>query len=226
MVKIKQLNNCLNKYNAKYKTENKLEIFSEEQGFDSDEEISKNLNLSSSILANKCFDFNNYKKINKIMKSQILKLKSKIKKMKEYIRNLQSINKNFDYIDLPANSNIEIEGEDCMEEDNNENSETNINTDESYLYSEESYFSESEENISISERIINPIIDNKINKNLYSFIPKIDLSLINFNKMNYINQKKEKIHTRDNNYDQDELSMKINKIKKNRIMYGETRYIN
>ena len=214
--KIKILNNCLNKYNAKFEPENEIEILSDEQGYDSEDEISKNLNLSSSILANKCFGFNKYKKINKKMKGQISKLKSKIKKMNAYIKNLKGINKNFDYIDLPANSNIYIEGEDCMKEENNENNKTNMNTDGSSLCSDHSYFSESDEDEDneISQQIISPIFKDKANNNLYSFIPKIDLSLINYNKKKERIEEKEKSLSRDNNFDQDELSMRINKIKK------------
>ena len=212
--KIKLLNNCINKYKAKFEPENEIEILSDEQGYDSEDEISKNLNLTSNILANKCLSFNKYKKINKIMKGQISKLKSKIKKMNAYIKNLQDINKNFDYIDLPNNSNIYIEGEDCMKEDNNKNSETNMNTDESSLCSDHSYFSESDEDMEISQQIISPILKDKEKQNLYSFIPKIDLSLINYNKKKERIEEKEKSLSRDNNFDQDELSMRINKIKK------------
>jgi hypothetical protein len=153
------------------------------------------------------------------MKGQISKLKSKIKKMNTYIKNLQDINKNFDYIDLPDNSNIYIEGEDCMKEDNNKNSETNMNTDESSLCSDHSYFSESDEDMEISQQIISPILEDKDKQDLYSFIPKIDLSLINYNKKKDRCEGKEKSLSRDNNCDQDELSMRINKMKKNIELY-------
>ena len=217
--KIKLLNNCLNKYKAKFEPENEIEILSDEQGYDSEDEFSKNLNLTSNILANKCLSFNKYKKINKVIKGQISKLKSKIKKMNTYIKNLQNINKNFDYIDLPANSNIYIEGEDCMKEDNNENNETNMNTDESSLCSNHSYFSESDEDNEIYQQIISPILKDKIKQNLYSSIPKIDLTLINYNKKKDRYEGKEKSLSRDNNSDQDEVSMRINKMKKNIELY-------
>lgn len=217
--KIKLLNNCLNKYKAKFEPENEIEILSDEQGYDSEDEFSKNLNLTSNILANKCLSFNKYKKINKVIKCQISKLKSKIKKMNTYIKNLQNINKNFDYIDLPANSNIYIEGEDCMKEDNNENNETNMNTDESSLCSNHSYFSESDEDNEIYQQIISPILKDKIKQNLYSSIPKIDLTLINYNKKKDRYEGKEKSLSRDNNSDQDEVSMRINKMKKNIELY-------
>ena len=217
--KIKLLNNCLNKYKAKFEPENEIEILSDEQGYDSEDEFSKNLNLTSNILANKCLSFNKYKKFNKVIKGQISKLKSKIKKMNTYIKNLQNINKNFDYIDLPANSNIYIEGEDCMKEDNNENIETNMNTDESSLCSNHSYFSESDEDNEIYQQIISPILKDKIKQNLYSSIPKIDLTLINYNKKKDRYEGKEKSLSRDNNSDQDEVSMRINKMKKNIELY-------
>ena len=217
--KIKLLNNCLNKYKAKFEPENEIEILSDEQGYDSEDEFSKNLNLTSNILANKCLSFNKYKKINKVIKGQISKLKSKIKKMNTYIKNLQNINKNFDYIDLPANSNIYIEGEDCMKEDNNENNETNMNTDESSLCSNHSYFSESDEDNEIYQQIISPILKDKLKQNLYSSIPKIDLTLINYNKKKDRYEGKEKSLSRDNNSDQDEVSMRINKMKKNIELY-------
>ena len=217
--KIKLLNNCLNKYKAKFEPENEIEILSDEQGYDSEDEFSKNLNLTSNILANKCLSFNKYKKINKVIKCQISKLKSKIKKMNTYIKNLQNINKNFDYIDLPANSNIYIEGEDCMKEDNNENNETNMNTDESSLCSNHSYFSESDEDNEIYQQIISPILKDKLKQNLYSSIPKIDLTLINYNKKKDRYEGKEKSLSRDNNSDQDEVSMRINKMKKNIELY-------
>jgi len=217
--KIKLLNNCLNKYKAKFEPENEIEIISDEQGYDSEDEFSKNLNLTSNILANKCLSFNKYKKFNKVIKGQISKLKSKIKKMNTYIKNLQNINKNFDYIDLPANSNIYIEGEDCMKEDNNENNETNMNTDESSLCSNHSYFSESDEDNEIYQQIISPILKDKIKQNLYSSIPKIDLTLINYNKKKDRYEGKEKSLSRDNNSDQDEVSMRINKMKKNIELY-------
>lgn len=217
--KIKLLNNCLNKYKAKFEPENEIEILSDEQGYDSEDEFSKNLNLTSNILANKCLSFNKYKKFNKVIKGQISKLKSKIKKMNTYIKNLQNINKNFDYIDLPANSNIYIEGEDCMKEDNNENNETNMNTDESSLCSNHSYFSESDEDNEIYQQIISPILKDKIKQNLYSSIPKIDLTLINYNKKKDRYEGKEKSLSRDNNSDQDEVSMRINKMKKNIELY-------
>jgi hypothetical protein len=153
------------------------------------------------------------------MKGQISKLKSKIKKMNAYIKNLQDINKNFDYIDLPDNSNIYIEGEDCMKEDNNKNSETNMNTDESSLCSDHSYFSESDDDMEISQQIISQIYEEKTKQNLYSFIPKIDLSLINYNKEKERLGENEKSLSRDNNVDQDELSMRINKIKKSIELY-------
>jgi len=217
--KIKLLNNCLNKYKAKFEPENEIEILSDEQGYDSEDEFSKNLNLTSNILANKCLSFNKYKKFNKVIKGQISKLKSKIKKMNTYIKNLQNINENFDYIDLPANSNIYIEGEDCMKEDNNENNETNMNTDESSLCSNHSYFSESDEDNEIYQQIISPILKDKIKQNLYSSIPKIDLTLINYNKKKDRYEGKEKSLSRDNNSDQDEVSMRINKMKKNIELY-------
>jgi hypothetical protein len=137
--------------------------------------------------------------------------------MNAYIKNLQDINKNFDYIDLPDNSNIYIEGEDCMKEDNNKNSETNMNTDESSLCSDHSYFSESDDDMEISQQIISPIFEEKTKQNLYSFIPKIDLSLINYNKKKKKceEKEKEKSLSRDNNCDKDELSMRIKKMKKN-----------
>lgn len=217
--KIKLLNNCLNKYKAKFEPENEIEILSDEQGYDSEDEFSKNLNLTSNILANKCLSFNKYKKFNKVIKGQISKLKSKIKKMNTYIKNLQNINKNFDYIDLPSNSNIYIEGEDCMKEDNNENNETNMNTDESSLCSNHSYFSESDEDNEIYQQIISPILKDKLKQNLYSSIPKIDLTLINYNKKKDRYEGKEKSLSRDNNSDQDEVSMRINKMKKNIELY-------
>ena len=223
--KIKLLNNCLNKYKAKFEPENEIEILSDEQGYDSEDEFSKNLNLTSNILANKCLSFNKYKKINKVIKCQISKLKSKIKKMNTYIKNLQNINKNFDYIDLPANSNIYIEGEDCMKEDNNENNETNMNTDESSLCSNHSYFSESDEDNEIYQQIISPILKDKLKQNLYSSIPKIDLTLINYNKKKDRYEGKEKSLSRDNNSDQDEVSMRINKMKKNIELYMDKQYL-
>lgn len=217
--KIKLLNNCLNKYKAKFEPENEIEILSDEQGYDSEDEFSKNLNLTSDILANKCLSFNKYKKFNKVKKGQISKLKSKIKKMNTYIKNLQNINKNFDYIDLSANSNIYIEGEDCMKEDNNENNETNMNTDESSLCSDHSYFSESDEDNEIYQQIISPNLRDKKKQNLYSSIPKIDLTLINYNKKKDRYEGKEKSLSRDNNSDQDEVSMSKNKMKKNIELY-------
>ena len=217
--KIKLLNNCLNKYKAKFEPENEIEILSDEQGYDSEDEFSKNLNLTSDILANKCLSFNKYKKFNKVKKGQISKLKSKIKKMNTYIKNLQNINKNFDYIDLSANSNIYIEGEDCMKEDNNENNETNMNTDESSLCSDHSYFSESNEDNEIYQQIISPNLRDKKKQNLYSSIPKIDLTLINYNKKKDRYEGKEKSLSRDNNSDQDEVSMSKNKMKKNIELY-------
>jgi hypothetical protein len=57
-----------------------------------------------------------------------------------------------------------------------------MNTDESSLCSEHSYFSESDDDMEISQQIISPIFEEKTKQNLYSFIPKIDLSLINYNK--------------------------------------------
>ena len=223
--KMKLLNNCINKYKAKFESENELEILSDEDGYNSEDEISKNLNLSSSILANKCFSFNKYKKFNKIMKDQISKLKSKIKNMNRYIKNLQSINKNFDYIKFPTNSNIYIEGEDCIKEDNDENNESNMNTDESSICSDHSHFSESDEDIEIFQQINNPIFKDRESKNLYSIIPKIDLTLINYNKKRDRYEEKEKSLSRDNNCDLDELSMRINKMKKSIELYMDKKEI-
>ena len=118
--KIKILKMNIDKlHNQPLEAEKEIEILSDEEGYDSEEEIEKELNNNRDILFDRCKGFNKYKKINKILKSHYSELQSKIKNLNKYINTLKNLNTNFDCINFSNHNDIYIEGEEYMEDKNN-----------------------------------------------------------------------------------------------------------
>ena len=212
--KINKIKKCLDDIsNAPYDQEEEIELDSVEQDLDSDEEMKIELNYYGNILITKMYGINKYKKINKILKNKIVQLKSKIKNINEYVKTLQNLNVNFDCIDFP-NNNIYIEGEECIKEDNNKSNYTMSNSEESILLSNEATYMEKEEDNDIFDIMLNTYFEEKTKINLERQVPKLDLTLINYNKRQMKYGDREKSLSRRNKSEQDILSNRIQKMKK------------
>ena len=212
--KINKIKKCLDDIsNAPYEQEEEIELNPVEQDLDSDEEIKKELNNYGNILITKMYGINKYKKINKIFKNKIVQLKSKIKNINEYVKTLQNLNVNFDCIDFP-NNNIYIEGEECIKEDNEKSNYTMSNSEESILFTNETTHMEMEEDNDKFDIMLNTYFEEKTKINLEKQVPKLDLTLINFNKKKMKYDDREKSLSRHNNSEPDILSNRIQEMKK------------
>lgn len=200
-------------HNEPYEQEKEMELYSDDQGLDSDEEITKELKNYESILLTKMYGINKYKKINKILKNKIVQLKSKVKNINEYVKTLKNLNVNFDCIDFP-NNNIYIEGEECIKEDDSKSNYTISSSEESVLFTNETTYMENEEDNDIINIILNTYFEEKTKINLKKKVPKLDLTLINYNKSKKKYEDREKSLSRHNNSEQDILSNRIQKMKK------------
>ena len=213
-VKINKFKKYLdNVHNEPFEQEEEIELYPEEQDLDSYEEITEELNYYGNNLITKMYGINKYIKINKILKNKMVQLKSKIKNINEYIKTLQNLNVNFDCLDFP-NNNIYIEGEECIKEENNKSNYTISSSEESVLFSNEATYMEKEEDNYIFDIILNTYFEEKTKINLEKQIPKLDLTLINYNKRKMKNEDREKSLSRHNNSEQDILSNRIQKMKK------------
>jgi hypothetical protein len=223
--KINKIKKCLDDIqNEPYEQEEEIELYPDEQDLDSEEEIKKELNYYESNLITKMYGINKYKKINKILKSNIVQLKSKIKNINEYVKTLQNLNVNFDCIDFP-NNNIYIEGEECITEDNNKSIYTMSNSEESILFTNGTNFMEMEEDNDIIEIMLNTYFEEKTKINLEKQVPKLDLTLINYNKKKMKYEDREKSLSRHNNSDQNILSNRIQQMKKKIKYYMDKKEI-
>ena len=212
--KINKIKKCLDDIsNAPYEQEEEIELDSVEQDLDSDEEMKIELNYYGNILITKMYGINKYKKINKIFKNKIAQLKSKIKNINEYVKTLQNLNVNFDCIDFP-NNNIYIEGEECIKEDNNNCNYPMSNSEESILFTNETTYTEMEEDNDIFDIMLNTYFEEKTKIILEKQVPKLDLTLINYNKKKMKYDDREKSLSRHNNSEQDILSNRIQEMKK------------
>jgi chromosome segregation ATPase len=212
--KINKIKKCLDDIqNEPYEQEEEIELYPDEQDLDSEEEIKKELNYYESNLITKMYGINKYKKINKILKSNIVQLKSKIKNINEYVKTLQNLNVNFDCIDFP-NNNIYIEGEECIKEDNNNCNYPMSNSEESILFTNETTYTEMEEDNDIFDIMLNTYFEEKTKIILEKQVPKLDLTLINYNKKKMKYDDREKSLSRHNNSEQDILSNRIQEMKK------------
>jgi hypothetical protein len=212
--KINKIKKCLDDIqNEPYEQEEEIELYPDEQELDSEEEIKKELNYYESNLITKMYEINKYKKINKILKSNIVQLKSKIKNINEYVKTLQNLNVNFDCIDFP-NNNIYIEGEECIKEDNNNCNYPMSNSEESILFTNETTYTEMEEDNDIFDIMLNTYFEEKTKIILEKQVPKLDLTLINYNKKKMKYDDREKSLSRHNNSEQDILSNRIQEMKK------------
>ena len=212
--KINKIKKCLDDINNDpYEQEEEIELYPDEQDLDSEEEIKKELDYYGNNLITKMYGINKYKKINKILKNKIAKLKSKIININKYVKTLQNLNVNFDCIDFP-NNNIYIEGEECIKEDNNKSNYTMSNSEESILLSNEATYMEKEEDNDIFDIMLNTYFEEKTKINLERQVPKLDLTLINYNKRQMKYGDREKSLSRRNKSEQDILSNRIQKMKK------------
>ena len=193
---------------------NKMEIFNDEENdFDYIEEFQTKLDINKDLLFNKCISFNKYHNIKTTSKKQILDLKKKLKTINKYINTLNNLNTNFDFIDFSNyKKDIYIDGEECMEE-RNDNNDKISNIEESFCLSNESSILETEEEINSSDFIKNSFFEEKTKLKLNFPIPKIDLTLINYNKIIMKFEDREKSLSRDKKYDKDIYSLQIRKIK-------------
>lgn len=196
-----------------FEQEEEIELYPEEKELDSEEEITKELNVYGNNLITKMYGINKYMKINKILKNDIVQLKSKIKKINEYVKTLQNLIVNFDCIDFP-NNNIYIEGEECIKEEDNKSNYTMSNTEESILLSNEATYMETEEDNDMVNIMLNTYFEKKTKINLKKQVPKLDLALINYNKRKMKYEDREKSLSRHNNSEKDVVSNRIQKLKK------------
>ena len=219
--KIKILRMNIDKlHNQPLEAEKEIEILSDEEGYDSEEEIEKELNNNRDILFDRCKGFNKYKKINKILKSHYSELQSKIKNLNKYINTLKNLNTNFDCINFSNHNDIYIEGEEYMEDKNNNNEDNdnpNANNESNIeeSFSNETCFSEtnSENEDDKTKMIINTYFGKKTKLDLKLPLTKLDLTLINYNKKKMKYDEREKTLSRDIHCDQDIFSIRINKMK-------------
>ena len=213
--RINKLTNYISEIYMQFFSNNIVDIFPDEQNLDGEDELNKNLNNYKDFLFSKCLGFNKYKKSISQSKKKIAELKNKIKNINKYINTLKNVNTNFDCIDFSnyKSNNIYIEGEECLN-DLNDKSDININL----ITNTEDSFCESNiienENLESFNLISNSLFEEKTKIKLNLSIPRIDLSLINYNKKKMKVEDKEKSLSRNNSYSKRKESRRVNKLKK------------
>ena len=224
--------NLFEYYLQSYNIEHTIDIFNEDQSLDSDDEFSKTVNDYRDILLKVSICYNKNKNIKIKLKKQITELKTHIKKIKRYINTLKNLIANFDCLDIHSCCNkIKIEDEECIEEKKEVINDNNDIKNNIFTFTDESDFNETnnietDEDLEICHIIENPIFkeETKIN-NKDTFPPKIDLTMINYNKMQKKLEDKEKSLSREKMYEKDIISLRINKLKNDIKMYEEKKEI-
>ena len=181
-----------------------------EDEIDVKDELKKTLEYYTLLYDQRLMQINKYGKHIKKRTKKISIFKTTKKGLKRYVKTLGNLVTNFDYLSFPEGRNIVIEGEEFLIEQNDIEGDNNINNIEPSFLTEE------------SESILNETDLNTLNikeidllRNIYledqtkivtnSSIPKLDLTLINFNKQKL-------------NYDYDEKSLSRNDMKEHSLL--------
>lgn len=182
-----------------------------EDEIDIKDELKKSLEYFTLLYDQKLMQINKYGKDIKKRTKKINILKTNRKGLKKYVKTLNNLVTNFDYLSFPEGRNIVIEGEEFLLEQNDNVEDNNINNNGLSFLTEES------ESIILNETD-NNILDIKefdLLRNIYledqtkittnNTVPKLDLTLINFNKQKL-------------NYDYDEKSLSRNDMKEHSLV--------
>ena len=159
-----------------------------EDDFDIKDELKKCLEIHTILFDQKLMQINKYL-LDTVKKSKIInQLKLLKKSIKKYIRTLNNLLLNFNYLSFPNDKEIIIEGEECLRETNyNEGGNAVNNNTISFTEESESFLNETDINLEIKEIDLfrNNYLEEK-SRLITKSLPKLDLTLINFNKQKLI----------------------------------------
>ena len=159
-----------------------------EDDFDIKEELKKCLEIHTILFDQKLMQINKYL-LDTVKKSKIInQLKLLKKSIKKYTRTLNNLLSNFNYLSFPNDKEIIIEGEECLRETNyNEGGNAVNNNTISFTEESESFLNETDINLEIKEIDLfrNNYLEEK-SRLITKSLPKLDLTLINFNKQKLI----------------------------------------
>ena len=159
-----------------------------EDEIDIKDELKKCLEIHRILFDQKLVQINKYLH-DSVKKAKILiQLKLSKKGIKKYIKTLNNLLSNFDCLSFPVDKEIIIEGEECLRE-TNYNPEENAVNNNVYSFTEESesFLNETDINLEIKEIDLfrNNYLEEK-SRLITKSLPKLDLTLINFNKQKLI----------------------------------------
>ena len=159
-----------------------------EDDFDVKDELKKCLEIHTILFDQKLMQINKYL-LDTVKKSKIInQLKLLKKSIKKYTRTLNNLLSNFNYLSFPNDKEIIIEGEECLRETNyNEGGNAVNNNTISFTEESESFLNETDINLEIKEIDLfrNNYLEEK-SRLITKSLPKLDLTLINFNKQKLI----------------------------------------
>ena len=159
-----------------------------EDDFDIKDELKKCLEIHTILFDQKLMQINKYL-LDTVKKSKIInQLKLLKKSIKKYTRTLNNLLLNFNYLSFPNDKEIIIEGEECLRETNyNEGGNAVNNNTISFTEESESFLNETDINLEIKEIDLfrNNYLEEK-SRLITKSLPKLDLTLINFNKQKLI----------------------------------------
>ena len=159
-----------------------------EDDLDIKDELKKCLEIHTILFDQKLMQINKYL-LDTVKKSKIInQLKLLKKSIKKYTRTLNNLLSNFNYLSFPNDKEIIIEGEECLRETNyNEGGNAVNNNTISFTEESESFLNETDINLEIKEIDLfrNNYLEEK-SRLITKSLPKLDLTLINFNKQKLI----------------------------------------
>ena len=159
-----------------------------EDDIDIKDELKKCLEIHTILFDQKLMQINKYL-LDTVKKSKIInQLKLLKKSIKKYTRTLNNLLSNFNYLSFPNDKEIIIEGEECLRETNyNEGGNAVNNNTISFTEESESFLNETDINLEIKEIDLfrNNYLEEK-SRLITKSLPKLDLTLINFNKQKLI----------------------------------------
>ena len=159
-----------------------------EDDLDIKDELKKCLEIHTILFEQKLMQINKYL-LDTVKKSKIInQLKLLKKSIKKYTRTLNNLLSNFNYLSFPNDKEIIIEGEECLRETNyNEEGNAVNNNTISFTEESESFLNETDINLEIKEIDLfrNNYLEEK-SRLITKSLPKLDLTLINFNKQKLI----------------------------------------
>ena len=159
-----------------------------EDDIDIKDELKKCLEIHTILFDQKLMQINKYL-LDTVKKSKIInQLKLLKKSIKKYTRTLNNLLSNFNYLSFPNDKEIIIEGEECLRETNyNEEGNAVNNNTISFTEESESFLNETDINLEIKEIDLfrNNYLEEK-SRLITKSLPKLDLTLINFNKQKLI----------------------------------------